>query len=238
MKTIRLIIIAVALLLCCPTLLSAQDKWYMTSFKSDEGKELVITEKYVFIRDAGDEDGILYGYSEDVEDRSTLWVFQLDGEYDAGTITLNTDGTLTYDTYDVKRLFKKDVRLKDRLLARVDRYVSEADAAYWEGREAYTALVSSHKWLEGCWKNNETGAFYIITEKHLVYYYPGTADYSNGLEVMEPECTNYEEGGSVDIYPSYRLDDTSSRSENGLSVNLKTRTVESYFGGTLTKFLQ
>lgn len=238
MKTFRLLIIAVAFLLCCQSLLSAQEKWYMSSFQSDEGKELVITEKYVYIQDAGDEDGILYGYSENVEDISILWVFQLDGGYDAGTITLNTDGTLTYDTYDVKRLFKKDVRLKDRLLARVDRYVSEAEAAYWEEREAYAALISSHKWLEGCWKNNETGAFYIITEEYLVYYYPGTADYSNGMEVMKPGCTNYEEGGSVDIYPTYRIDDSSSRSENGLSVNLKTKKVESYFGGVLTKFLQ
>ena len=43
MKTFRLLIIAVAFLLCCQSLLSAQEKWYMSSFQSDEGKELVIT---------------------------------------------------------------------------------------------------------------------------------------------------------------------------------------------------
>ena len=235
MKTNRIIIIITTLLAIWSTDLFAQNK-YQTSYRSNDGKEMLITAKYVLVKNNSNNSEI-FGYSVSPENSNELWLYELSGGYEAGTITLKPDGTLLYG-YSAPVVYRKDPTLYNKLTAEVEKIKKAADAEYESAVNNYRTFIDNNPWLQGCWMNPEKNALYIISRQSVIYYYSSSGNYGNTVEIIQSPGLSIEKGIAY-VYPVKRFDDSSSISENGLHINLRTKAVESnFFNGQLTRFMK
>ena len=231
MRTIKFTIAAIAVILWCSDAYSQNNK-LLTSFRSKDGKELLVSRKYVYLKDKNTAQEQVLDYEVNDENRNQLWLSQLDGGYEAGEIMLNADGTITVEIYnpESKDVYQSDASILNKLTTRLKQIEDIENKNYWDRRESYKKLIQNNAWLMGCWLCSEQRAYYVITEDTILYYKDGLNQSKPWIdvEIMNPKYY-IEEDGTISIYPDYKFGDTSSQSENGLVVNLQTHEVNSEF---------
>lgn len=227
-------------LFCSTSIFAQGDPWYLTSFVSDDGQAILFMNGLVYFENKNVlPEGVLYKYYPETIEDMTIWLSDLDTDYEVDSIRLNADKTIVFQ----KTLFRKDESREEELLSKVEKFVQklkeENERIEQERAKKYQDFIVANKWVIGAWRS-ETGypVMYIFTKNYTLYYALNTDfdDPSDGLTVYLPSVGEY-----------YREDDPTKliigfstqtyESEEQLVIDLKRKSISFLDGEPLKRVL-
>jgi hypothetical protein len=225
------------------------EKWYYGLYRNESGKELIIQEHYIILlsdnpnyRTYSEFDNIVLGEQYSGDQRMlVLWMAD-EEDYDAGVIVLQTDsnelslrddfhgtsfnpdGSLTLNPMpELELKYSKIDGLSSRTFEKVSAALDKTSGYLNEGYKQLVQFISDNDWLYGIWVSDSGKSSFVVLHDAMVIQ-----SYEGHEEFLSYEGIIPDDGAGDTFY-------VNCRSEEGISINIRTKKIHSDFYGNLKK---